>query len=260
MQFREIIVKLKEPFPPHLHQERKLPGGGRWFFIPWQSIRERLDEVYPEWECFWGEPIYLGQNCIIQCTIKIAGISRSAPGNAPIELISSSGKDMSRGTPVERATADAFKNAAEAWGIGRYLDDQDFTVKHMRSVGDGRAYKFAIENRQITAGARGETIKPQTKVKPNPGHKSLIKQIRTITNHTSAWIYAKCKERGGTEPSDTKDIWGIIYEMCAEFAVKNGHADSIPHASNSISSAIAIAQAAGQDLTQATVSWLHKHK
>ncbi|MDD1428457.1 hypothetical protein MEO94_29225, partial [Dolichospermum sp. ST_sed9] len=74
---------------------------------------------------------------------------------APIELISNEGKDMARGTPIERATADAFKNAAEAFGIARYLDDQKLTVSLMHKQGDYRAYAYAKENEQIEAGARG---------------------------------------------------------------------------------------------------------
>ena len=160
MEFQEILLELKKPFRPEQHQERQLPGGGRWFYITWQDIRERLDEVYTEWSCTWTEPIYIGDYCHISCTITICNVSRQAPGNAPIELISSKGKDMARGTPIERATADAFKNAAEAFGIARYLDDQVKTVNLLHKQGDGRAYKFAKENEQIQVGARGIAKQP----------------------------------------------------------------------------------------------------
>jgi hypothetical protein len=160
MEFQEILLELKKPFRPEQHQERQLPGGGRWFYITWQDIRERLDEVCPEWSCTWTEPIYIGDYCHISCTITICNVSRQAPGNAPIELISSKGKDMARGTPIERATADAFKNAAEAFGIARYLDDQVKTVNLLHKQGDGRAYKFAKENEQIQVGARGIAKQP----------------------------------------------------------------------------------------------------
>ncbi|WP_071992863.1 Rad52/Rad22 family DNA repair protein [Aphanizomenon flos-aquae] len=159
-EFVEILAALKQPFKPEQHIERPLPGGKRWFFITWQDIRERLDEVYPEWSCTWSEPSYIGDYCHISCTITIAGVSRQAPGNAPIQLISNEGKDMARGTPIERATADAFKNAAEAFGIARYLDDQTKTVNLLHKQGDGRAYKFAKENEQIQVGARGITKQP----------------------------------------------------------------------------------------------------
>jgi hypothetical protein len=161
MEFHEILAELKKPFKPHQHYERTLPGGGRWFYVTWQDIRERLDEVYPQWSCTWTEPVFIGEYCFISCTISIAGVSRQAPGNAPIELISSKGKDMARGTPIERATADAFKNAAEAFGVARYLDDQKLTASLMHKQGDYRASKFAKENEEIEVGARGRSIKKE---------------------------------------------------------------------------------------------------
>jgi len=66
MEFQEILLELKKPFRPEQHQERQLPGGGRWFYITWQDIRERLDEVCPEWSCTWTEPIYIGDYCHIK--------------------------------------------------------------------------------------------------------------------------------------------------------------------------------------------------
>ena len=62
---------------------------------------------------------------------------------------------MARGSPIERATADAFKNAAEAFGIARYLDDQKLTVSLMHKQGDTRAYAYLKQNEQIEAGAKG---------------------------------------------------------------------------------------------------------
>ncbi|HEY9644310.1 MAG TPA: Rad52/Rad22 family DNA repair protein [Coleofasciculaceae cyanobacterium] len=152
MDIRDIITQLKAWFPPEVHKERDLPGGGKWFYIPWQLIRERFDEVCPDWEVSYSAPSYLGDYCAITCTITIGSISKQGVGNADIMLLSSSGKNMARGTPIERATADAFKNAAEAWGVGRYLDEQtdpktkaDF-VRYMQHAGDGRAADFHHRN------------------------------------------------------------------------------------------------------------------
>ena len=197
MEFQEILLELKKPFRPEQHQERQLPGGGRWFYITWQDIRERLDEVCPEWSCTWTEPIYIGDYCHISCTITICNVSRQAPGNAPIELISSKGKDMARGTPIERATADAFKNSAEAFGIARYLDDQVKTVNLLHKQGDGRAYKFAKENEQIQVGARG--------IAKQPTGEKLI-----------------------TEPQ-AKRLWAIAKRCCKQFAKKLNLSDQEIH-------------------------------
>ena len=149
---RDTIVKLKAWFPREAHDERDLPGGGKWFYVRWQLIRERLDEACPGWEVYYSAPTYLGDYCTITCTIAIGGVSKQGVGNAEILLLSSSGKNMARGTPIERATADAFKNAAEAWGVARYLDEQtdpkakaDF-VRYMQRSGDGRAADFHHQN------------------------------------------------------------------------------------------------------------------
>lgn len=149
---RGIITQLKAWFPPDAHKERDLPGGKKWFYIPWQLIRERFDEVCPDWEVSYSAPSYLGDYCAITCTISIGGISKQGVGNAEILLLSNSGKNMARGTPIERATADAFKNAAEVWGCARYLDEQtdpkkqaEF-IRYMQHSGDGRAADFYHRN------------------------------------------------------------------------------------------------------------------
>jgi hypothetical protein len=152
MDIQSIIAQLKAWFPPEAHRERELPGGGTWFYIPWQLIRERFDQVYPGWQVAYSTPVFLGDYCTITCTITIEGVSKQGVGNAEVVLLSSSGRNMARGTPIERATADAFKNAAEAWGVGRYLDEQsdpktkaDF-VRYMQRSGDGRAADFYHRN------------------------------------------------------------------------------------------------------------------
>lgn len=164
---QEIIAKLKAHFPADIHRERDLPGGGKWFYVPWQAIRERLDEVCPDWQVAYSQPAYLGAFCTVTCTITIGGISRRGVGNAEIELISKSGKDMSRGTPIERAIADAFKSAAEAWGVARYLDEQadpklkaDF-IRYMQKRGNGKAAVYHHRNEG----------NPPTKATPNPSPK-----------------------------------------------------------------------------------------
>ncbi len=113
-----------------MHKDRDLPGGGRWWYLPWQTIRAYLDEVCPDWQVLYSDPIYLDKFCVVTCTLSLCGVSRQGVGSAPIELISSKGKDMARGNPIERAIADSFKNAAEQFGIGAYLDEQtDDTTK-----------------------------------------------------------------------------------------------------------------------------------
>lgn len=154
MQLSDIISQLKQPFDAADHKDRDLPGGGKWFYIPWQKIRDRLDEVYPGWEMEWGQPQYIDKYCMVSCTLTIAGVKRQEIGNAQIEILSSKGNDMSRGTPIERAKADAFKNAAEAFGVGAYLDDQKFVTKWLQQQRDGRGAAYTRPER------RDDNIKP----------------------------------------------------------------------------------------------------
>lgn len=152
VQLIEIQQALKEWFPPEAHSDRALPGGGKWLYLPWQVIRDRLDQVAPFANISYSMPIYLGDYCSITCTIEILGVSKQGVGNAKIMELSNNGKDMSRGTPIERATADAFKQACENWGCGRYLDLQadpktkaNF-IRYMQSRNDGRAAKYHHQN------------------------------------------------------------------------------------------------------------------
>jgi hypothetical protein len=131
-ELRQIQAELKKPFPANLHEFRELPGGAKkWVFLKWQTIRERLDEVAPEWMSDYSEIQYLGNDAICRCGITILGVRKEAIASVPISITSSSGKEMSRGSAADRLAAEALKNTAEAWGVGRYLDDQAFTIRYL---------------------------------------------------------------------------------------------------------------------------------
>ena len=207
MDWQENRRLLKAPFEPEDHVKRQLPGGGEWYFVPWQRIRDRIDDVCEDWAVSFSDPLYLDKYCVIQCTITIAGRSRSAPGNAEIELISSTGKDMSRGTPVERAVADAFKNAAEQFGVCAYLDAQaqdkrEFMVRYMHSKGDYGAAQTAKKNGWLPSNQpttqqkeerREETAKTETA--------AIVKKSkdRLITDPQAKRFYAIAKGAGYTD-------------------------------------------------------------
>lgn len=129
MQLNEVLPVLTAKLPPEVHKIRKLPGGGQWVYIPWRSLLAYLDQVCPEdWTISFSDPIFLAhgekQFCCIRCTLTVCGVPRQAPGSAELELISSSGRDMAQGDPIERATADAVRSACELFGIGSYLHQQ----------------------------------------------------------------------------------------------------------------------------------------
>jgi hypothetical protein len=130
-ELRRIHIELKKPFPANLHEFRELPGGKKWVFLRWQTIRDRLDEVAPEWISDYSEVQYLNNDAICRCGITILGIRKEAIASVPISITSSSGKEMSRGSAADRLAAEALKNTSETWGIGRYLDDQVFTIRYL---------------------------------------------------------------------------------------------------------------------------------
>lgn len=164
----DILKSLKAPFPPDDHKERSLPGGGRWFFIPWQKIKERLDEACPEWGCSFSDPVIAGELVVIRCRITIAGVTREGVGNADSAGDRTSSGGYKFGSPIEKATADAIKNAAEMFGVGAYLDDQKFVVKYLHSKGDGRGVKFYQENDYKAHGAMGNLKAPVPGTPPSP--------------------------------------------------------------------------------------------
>jgi hypothetical protein len=136
----ERLKALTEPFEPNAHKERKLPGGGRWLFVPWQAIRTRIHKVDPDWSCSYTDPIVCGNHTVIRCQLTIFGVTRERVGNSEAYP-----DKKGYGTPIEIACADAFKNAAENFGIAAYLDNQAFTIDYLHKKGDNRPFKFASE-------------------------------------------------------------------------------------------------------------------
>jgi hypothetical protein len=146
-QLKAALAQLREPFPPEAHVERPLPGGGKWFYVPWQQIRERIEEVAPDHELEFFEPIFVDAYCAVRCKLVICGVSRIAIGNAE-------NKGGARGNAIERAIADAYKNAAEAFGVCAYLDDQSkekrlWTAQYLHDKGDNRAMGEVMRNGDI---------------------------------------------------------------------------------------------------------------
>ncbi len=172
LKLSDIRKQLRAWFPPEQHEERKLPGGGKWFFVPWQFIRDRFDEICPDdWEVKYSDPIVTARGeeegtgnglVVIRCVLTVCGVTREGVGNSDndvyLDVTESYGKVKKEkkykgyGTPVERATADAFKNAAENFGVCAYLDAQKDKanisrfVKHMQGAGRGEAYQMAFDN------------------------------------------------------------------------------------------------------------------
>lgn len=237
MQLKEIFEALTRPFPPEMHQERDLPGGGRWLFVPWQAIRDRLNEVCPDWQVEYGTPFYLEKYCVVNCKLTICGVTREAWGNAEIELLSKSGKSMARGNGIERAIADAFKNAAESFGVAAYLDEQsadkrDFTIRYLHSQGDGRGVKAAREN----GWTPGNLPTTQQKAVMREQEKAQRRApANAISEKQAQRLWAIAKKSGFTDDGlhrliakwgfgSTKAITGDWYNQICEYAEDPGQA------------------------------------
>lgn len=198
-ELRRIHVELKKPFPANLHEFRELPGGKKWVFLRWQTIRERLDEVAPEWISDYSEVQYLNNDAICRCGITILGIRKEAIASVPISITSSGGKEMSRGSAADRLAAEALKNTAEAWGVGRYLDDQVFTIRYlwdrMHELDDAACGEVRRLSEQYKLGIKAAT-KPASLVKPQApriDRNSLMAQSDRLIAGL-AWTPAQGKE------------------------------------------------------------------
>jgi hypothetical protein len=118
----DLKKQLKDWLPTDCHEIRDLPGGGKYAFISWQNVRARLDDIC-NFEIEFTDPVIVDDLCVVRCTIGIEGVKRQAIGVCSII------KKGMRGTFVESAVADAFKNAAEQFGIGHYLDNPQVQSK-----------------------------------------------------------------------------------------------------------------------------------
>lgn len=199
-RYKQILPKLKAWFPPEDHSERELPGTKQiWYFVSWQKIRDRLDEVAPDWTVEYSDPIVIDEECCIRCKLTICGVTREAPGYAPLRLVSNAGKNMARGSPGERATADSFKNASEAHGICRYLDEQadkktkDEFVRYLHKNGNGRA---ATHHRNNEAVAQGQPVRSPSKPAAKPFGNGNAPKSGVINDAQRKRFYAIVKTDG----------------------------------------------------------------
>jgi len=118
----ELKKTLRDFLPVDSHEIRDLPGGGKYAFISWQNVRSHLDSIC-NFEVEFSDPILIDDLCTIRCTISIEGVRRQGMGVCSVV------KKGIRGTFVESAIADAFKNAAEQFGVAAYLDSPDVQAK-----------------------------------------------------------------------------------------------------------------------------------
>ncbi len=216
MDLKQIQTELKKVFSPEAHKIRDLPGGGQWVYLPWQVVRERLDAVYPAWVIDFSEVQYLNNEAICRCAITIEGIRKEAIASVPIQILSKSGKDISYGSAPDRLHGEAVKNAAEAWGVGRYLDNQEFTAKYLSDNLWKLDTKLQGELRKMLMQYKGVwKLQPQPQAQPQlpptqtqPANTISQKQIKRL------WTIAK--NQGLTEEQIRAIIRGNGFEHTSE--------------------------------------------
>lgn len=137
----ELKKQLKDWLPIDCHEIRDLPGGGKYAFISWQNVRARLDELC-NFDIEFSDPVIVDDLCTIRCTIAIEGVRRQGMGVCSVI------KKGIRGTFVESAIADAFKNAAEQFGVGHYLDNPQVQSKLIANPSLIARYKIKLSGQK----------------------------------------------------------------------------------------------------------------
>lgn len=148
MQLTDVLAQLTDWFPVEDHKERTIKGGSKWYYIPHQAIRDRLNEICPgEWSTEYEGPHLIDGEPIYHCRLTICGITRTGIGDK-------SNEPSPYGTSAQRAFRKAFVDAAEQFGIGAYLDEQTSEktkrsfIRHMQQSGNGKAAVFYQEARR----------------------------------------------------------------------------------------------------------------
>jgi hypothetical protein len=212
MKLDDIKEQLKAWFPPEAHKERKLPGGGKWFYLPHQVITTRLNEIcFGHWQDDYKQPVISGDYITVYCQLCICGVTRTGVADSKTyPELNDDGKEKIIGTPVVNTTRHSFRDAAERFGLGAYLDSQkgktrDAFIKYMTGKGDRRAAQFAEENEWVEAGAMG--------VKTTNSGNISFKQANRL--HTIA------SQKGWTEAAKNKLIATYGYQYAGEIHWKD---------------------------------------
>ncbi len=213
---RVIQRNLRDFFPPEMHQIRQIKGGGYWVFLPHQAIRDRLDEVVPEWEISYSPIEMVGADVSVRCTIVILKVMKQSIGSVPLVAATNrQGDDVSRGSATDRVRAEAFKNAAEEWGVGRYLDDQAAVFSYLNSNATSLPKKTRAElanvknylRKQGTLSERGDVSYPMNKDIP------VTKNSDLVTPEQASKLYAIAKSKGLSSEQ--------IAQLCQQFSKTN---------------------------------------
>ncbi|MEM9924837.1 MAG: hypothetical protein AAF915_13965 [Cyanobacteria bacterium P01_D01_bin.50] len=117
--------------------------------------------------------------------------------------------------------------------IGRKILFDLFSVKGRQQLSDIQLSQF-LDYLKTSNQSYGDQGMQALKKQKFPQHNEIIRQIRSFTKHTTAWVRAKCKYFKGSEPADTQNIWEIAALMLAEHSFNTGLTVSVQKTLNEI--------------------------
>ncbi|MEH1902491.1 MAG: Rad52/Rad22 family DNA repair protein [Nostoc sp.] len=224
MQLEEILPKLQDWFAPEEHKDRTLRGGGRWFYVPHQSITQRLNAVCPgHWHTKVNSTNIAGDYTVVMVELTICGVTRTGIGDdKTFPEVNDQGKAKIIGTPPVRAFRSAFKDAAEQFGICAYLDDQkdkrNEFAKYMTKKGDGRATQFITDNGWIEQPKEPQPLGRDSLMK---SIKSQLDRLKWTTTNESEYLIKAFKVKSRTELSNNQLSTMMGYLQSQESSTKS---------------------------------------
>lgn len=297
LKLTDILPQLAAWFPPEAHKERKLPGGGKWYFVPHQSVRDRLNEICPgDWHDEYKGPFVSGNESVMICRLTICGVTREGiADNKTFPELNDEGKEKIIGSPVINAARHAFRDAAEKFGVGAYLDlqksKQKSFVNYMRGRNDGRAYKAAYDNgwlkqdeaetvehteneqkpkKVISSAPLSQKPKPVAKPEPAasplsmyPQHDAAIEKVRSLTGHEQGQIAAQCKAITQGKSEQPSRLSPDEFEQLLESLMLGWSLDYFPtveHAHKAYNGKVKFLIAAGASIETAINSFIESVK
>lgn len=127
--YGEIQADLRKPIPAkYLDTKRK--QGNNLTFITWYHCCHILDHYAPGWEGRITETRFTEDRIFVTYSLTIHGadrsVTREATGTEVLKELDKEGKirEIAYGDPSSNASSMAFRRAAAAHGLGRYLYDK----------------------------------------------------------------------------------------------------------------------------------------
>jgi hypothetical protein len=267
--FEDIYSDLTAPFPPEAHSERVLgkDKNGKWtywVYVPWQQIRERLIKVVGlrgfaiETTGYWFDE---QGNPIVQIRLNILGVVREGIGYTTTH-------QSFKGNKSQTTYADAYKNAAEEFGIGAYIDDQEFVIRYLwqnatdaktKAIAQKLAGQYSLNLKYLRQEAKEAQPKiERTSTSIDQQKADQVRAVRSVTGHSQDNIKAMT---GGQHPAklSSNEFEELLKALVVGAAKSQGHLDetNTKQAYQGLDSMVAIAKASGRtDLGNVAIDWL----